>query len=159
VTRERRSLHERIRERQRNDFTARQVQAIYYYYPENLVLPVDDEQRRSLFNVHGNADAGTTFFTRQLQKTTPKSKVQRVYINETTEDVASAISAGAGREFSHSDVRLGDFEKRATEYQQRRRELESDPHAPGSIATFFTKTTAMIGRSEISGYRLIWTVT
>jgi hypothetical protein len=67
-----------------------------------------------------------------------------VYIDETAEDVTSAITAMA-EQFSRAGCKLGDFEKRAAEYQQHRRELESDPHAPASVAAFLTKTAVTIG--------------
>lgn len=49
------------------------------------------------------------------------------------------------QEFSRCGVRLGEFEKRAAAYQERRHELESDPHAPDGIAAFLTKTAVTIG--------------
>ena len=47
-------------------------------------------------------------------------------------------------ELSRCGARLGEFEKRATEYRQRRHELESDPQAPDGIASFVTKTAVTI---------------
>ena len=142
MAKERPSLQDRIRQRQRSDFTGRHGQVIQYR--ENLGLPVDDEQRRFLFNIHGNAGVGKTFLTRQLEQIASQAGALTAYVNETVEDVASAMSTVA-REFSRRGVKLGDFEKRAIEYQQRRRELESDPHAPDGIAAFLTKTAVTIG--------------
>src|ERR1039457_4912234 len=142
MARERRSLQDRIRERQRSDFTGRQGQVIQYR--ENLGLPVDDERRRFLFNIHGDAGVGKTFLTRHLQQIASRAGALTAYMNETVEDVASAMSAVA-QEFSRSGAKLGDFEKREIEYQQRRHELESDPHAPDGVAAFLTKTAVTIG--------------
>jgi hypothetical protein len=46
---------------------------------------------------------------------------------------------------ARSGRKLGDFEKRLSEYQQHRHELESDPHAPAGVAAFLTKTAVTIG--------------
>jgi tetratricopeptide (TPR) repeat protein len=146
MAKERPSLQDRIRQRQRSDFTGRQGQVIQYR--ENLGLPVDDEQRRFLFNIHGDAGVGKTFLTRQLEQIASQAGALTAYMNETVEDVASAMSTVA-REFSRSGVKLGDFEKRAIEYQQRRRELESDPHAPDGIAAFLTKTAVTISLAAV----------
>jgi tetratricopeptide (TPR) repeat protein len=142
MARERRSLQDRIRERQRSEFTGRQGQVIQYR--ENLGLPVDDERRRFIFNIHGDAGVGKTFLTKHLQQVASRYGALSAYMNETVEDVASAMSAAA-QELSRSGVKLVDFEKRAVEYRQRRHELESDPHAPDGVAAFLTKTAVTIG--------------
>jgi len=53
MSREQRSLQELIRSRQRSGFVGRQGQVIQY--AENLASDVDDERRRFLFNIHGDA--------------------------------------------------------------------------------------------------------
>ena len=63
MARERRSLQDLIRSRQRCGFVGRQGQVIQFQ--ENLGLPVDDEQRRFLFNIHGDAGVGKTYLTEQ----------------------------------------------------------------------------------------------
>jgi hypothetical protein len=50
---ERRSLQQRIRERQQAGFVGRQGQVVQYR--ENLEFSAGDERRRFLFNVHGDA--------------------------------------------------------------------------------------------------------
>ena len=139
---EKRSLQDRIRERQQSGFVGRQGQVIQYR--ENFGLPVEDERRRFLFNIHGDAGVGKTFLTRQLRQITAGAGAMTAYIDETVEDVAAAMSAIA-EELSRAGSKLGDFEKRAAEYQQRRHELESDPQAPPGVAAFLTKTAITIG--------------
>ena len=48
-------------------------------------------------------------------------------------------------QFSRAGAPLGEFEKRAAAYRERRQELESDPHAPEGVAAFLTKTAVTIG--------------
>lgn len=48
-----RSLQDLIRSRQQSGFVGRQQQVVQYQ--ENLGLAVDDERRRFLFNIHGDA--------------------------------------------------------------------------------------------------------
>src|ERR1700749_490327 len=52
MTRQRRSLQDLIHSRQQSSFVGRQGQLVQYQ--ENLSLPVDDERRRFLFNIHGD---------------------------------------------------------------------------------------------------------
>ncbi len=85
----------------------RQGQVIQYR--ENLGLPVDDERRRFLFNIHGDVGVGKTFLTRHPQQIASRAWALTAYLNETVEDVASAMSAVA-QELSRSGVRFGEFE-------------------------------------------------
>jgi tetratricopeptide (TPR) repeat protein/predicted ATPase len=142
MARERRSLQDRIRERQRSGFTGRQGQVMQYQ--ENLALPVDDERRRFLFNIHGNAGVGKTFLARQLQQVAAGIGAVTAYADETAEDVAAVMSVVAA-ELGRGGSRLGEFDKRLAEYQQRRHELESDPNAPDGIAAFLTRTAVTVG--------------
>jgi hypothetical protein len=66
MTGARRSLQDLIRSRQQSGFIGRREQLIQYQ--ENLALSLDDERRRFLFNIHGNAGVGKTYLTKQLQK-------------------------------------------------------------------------------------------
>jgi hypothetical protein len=137
-----RSLQDRIRERQQGGFVGRQGQVIQYR--ENLAFPVADERRRFLFNIHGDAGVGKTFLTRQLRQIAAGAGALTGYVDETAEDVTSALTAMA-EQFSRAGCKLADFDKRAAEYRQRRHELESDPHAPPGVAAFLTKTAVTIG--------------
>jgi tetratricopeptide (TPR) repeat protein len=137
-----RSLQDRIRDRRRSGFVGRQGQVIQYQ--ENLRYPVEDERRRFLFNIHGDAGVGKTYLTRQLQRIATESGALTAYIDETVEDVTAAMTVMA-EQFALQGARLSEFEKRAADYRQRRHELESDQHAPDGVAAFITKTAVTIG--------------
>jgi hypothetical protein len=137
-----RSLQDLIRDRQQSGFVGRQGQLIQY--KENLGLSLDDERRRFLFNIHGDAGVGKTYLTKQLQKIASDSGVLTAYIDEPLDSVISTMNAVA-EQFSRSGARLSEFEKRAAAYQQWRHELESDPQAPEGIAAFLTKTAVIVG--------------
>jgi hypothetical protein len=134
---ERRSLQDRIRQRQQRGFVGRQGQVTQYQ--ENFWFSVDDERRRFLFNIHGDAGVGKTFLSRQLQQIAAGTGALTAYVDETPDDVAATMTVIAAQ-LSPADGKFGDFEKRAAEYRQRRQELESDPHAPAGLAAFLTKT-------------------
>ena len=127
------SLQDLIRDRQRGAFDGREVQAIQYR--ENLALPVDDERRRFLFGIYGDAGVGKTYLTKQLRQNASNSGVLTAYTDETVDDVLSVMTVIAD-EFSRAGVPLREFEKRVAAYRQRRYELESDPNAPDGVATF-----------------------
>ena len=140
----RRSLQDHIRNRQQSGFVGRQGQVVQYQ--ENLGFPVDDERRRFLFNIHGDAGVGKTYLTRQLQRIAIGRGGLTAYVDETIDDATSAMSVIA-EEFGRSGARLTEFEKRAAAYRQRRYELESDPQAPEGFAAFLTKSAVTIGLS------------
>jgi hypothetical protein len=139
---ERQSLQGLIRSRQQSGFVGRQGQLVQFQ--ENLSVPVDDERRRFLFNIHGDAGVGKTYLTKQLRRIADRDGCLTAYVDETVDDVVSAMTAIA-EEFSRSGARLAEFEKRAAAYRERRHALESDPQAPAGIATFITKTAVIIG--------------
>src|SRR5258708_22211763 len=142
MARERRSLQDLIRGRQQSGFVGRQGQVVQYQ--ENLGLPVDDERRRFLFNIHGDAGVGKTYLTKQLRQIAIDNGSLAAYIDETVDDATSAMTVMA-EEFSRGGVRLGEFEKRAAAYRKHRHELEADPQAPQGVAAFLTKTAGTIG--------------
>ena len=144
----RRSLQDRIRDRQKSGFVGRQGQVIQYH--ENLGFPIDDERRRFLFNIHGDAGVGKTYLTRQLEQIATGDGALAAYVDETAEDVTAAMAIIA-EQFSRRGARLSEFDKRAAEYRQRRHELESDQHAPDGVAAFITKTAVTIGLAAARG--------
>jgi hypothetical protein len=124
----------------------RQGQVIQY--AENLAFPVDDERRRFLFNIHGDAGVGKSFLTRQFRRIAAEAGALTAAADETAEDVTSVMIAMADQ-FARAGVKLTDFEKRVADYRQRRHELESDPHAPSGVAAFLTKTAVTIGFAAV----------
>jgi tetratricopeptide (TPR) repeat protein len=152
MAQEQRSLQDLIRSRQRSGFVGRRGQVTQY--EENLALDVDDERRRFLFNIHGNAGVGKTYLTVQLRETAAARAVLTAYIDETVDDVLSAMSTIA-RQLSQVGVRLGEFDKRAAAYLQRRHELASDPHAPDGVAAFLTRTAVVIGLQAAGGVPIV----
>jgi tetratricopeptide (TPR) repeat protein len=141
MTRERRSLQDLIRSRQQSGFVGRQGQLVQYQ--DNLSLPPDDERRRFLFNIHGDAGIGKTYLTRQLRQIADDHGCLTAYTDHTADDVVSAMIVIAG-DLSRAGARLAEFDKRAAAYQERRHELEADPHAPEGLASFVTKTAVII---------------
>lgn len=142
MAREPRSLQDLIRDRQQSSFIGRQGQLAQYQ--ENFGFPIDDERRRFLFNIHGDAGVGKTYLTKQLRQIAHDSGAVTAYIDDAVRDVTSTMIA-IGAEFSRAGTVLAEFEKRASAYRARRQELESDPQAPDGIAAFLTKTAVTIG--------------
>jgi len=113
-------------------------------YQENLRFPVDDVRRRFLFNIHGDAGVGKTYLTKQLRQIAIDGGALAAYTDEAVDYVTSAMTVIA-EELGRGGPRLGDFEKRAAAYRDRRHELESDPSAPDGVAAFLTKTVVTVG--------------
>jgi hypothetical protein len=138
----RRSLQELIRKRQHSGFVGRLGQI--GQYRENLELTVDDQRRRFLFNIHGDAGVGKTYLTRQLRQIATEKGALTAYVDHPIDDITSVMSAIVAG-FVNSGIKFHDFEKRLASYRKRRQELESDPNAPEGIAAFLTKTAVTIG--------------
>ena len=142
--RERQSLQDLIRSRQQSGFVGRQGQLAQYQ--ENLGFPAEDERRRFLLNIHGNAGVGKTYLTKQLRQIANDHRCLTAYVDDTVDDATSAMVMLA-EEFSRAGMRLSEFEKRAAAYRERRQELERalDGDAPDGVAAFFTKAAVTIG--------------
>lgn len=139
---ERHSLQEVIRARQQKTLPDREAQIARYQH--NLGLAADDQRRRFLFNIHGDAGIGKTYLTQQLRQVASDSGAVTAYIDDKIEDLTSVMTAIAA-EFRRSGTPLVEFEKRVAVYQKRRRKLESDPHAPVGVASLPTKAAVTIG--------------
>ena len=139
---ESRSLQDLIRARRQSGFVGRQGQVVQYR--ENLGYQVDDEGRRFLFNIHGDAGVGKTYLTKRLKQTASDMGALTAYIDESIDDITSTMDAMT-KQFARSGIRLKEFEKRSATYRQKRHELESDPQAPDGVATFVTKAAVKIG--------------
>ena len=85
MARERRSLQDLIRSRQQQ----------VVQYQEYLGFPVDDERRRFLFNIHGDAGVGKTYLTKQLRQIAIDNGSLTAYIDETLDDATSAMTTMA----------------------------------------------------------------
>lgn len=88
------SLQQRIRERQQSGFVGRQGQVVQYR--ENLEFPADDDRRRFLFNIHGDAGVGKTFLTRQLERIAANDGALSAFIDESAEDLAAVMTVIPG---------------------------------------------------------------
>jgi tetratricopeptide (TPR) repeat protein len=134
---ERRTLQDLIRARQRRSFIGRREQLMQF--EANFDLPVDSDQRKYIFNIHGISGVGKTFLTRQLEQNATSKGAFTAYTAEDSADAITAMSAIA-EQFAGHGVRLTNFTKRLEVYNRRRLELESDNRAPKGVTSFLTKT-------------------
>jgi tetratricopeptide (TPR) repeat protein len=132
------SLQDLIRGRRLGTLLDRDEQMAQYR--NNLGLPLEDQRRRFLFSIHGEAGVGKTYLTKQLWQIARDSGALTAYTDEKIEDLTSVMSAIAD-EFRRRGTRLTEFEKRAAVYKKRRRELESDSDVPYGLASFLARAT------------------
>ena len=114
MARERRSLQDLIRGRQQSGFAGRQEQLAQYQ--ANLALPVEDEHRRFLFNIHGVAGAGKTFLAQQLRQAATAQGALTAYTDEAADDL-TAVMTGIAAELDPDSAWRHDFEQRAAASQ------------------------------------------
>ena len=142
MARERRSLQDLIRGRQQRGFVARRGRVVQYQ--ENLAHRVNDERRKFLFNIHGDAGVGKTYLAQRFQEAAVVSGAVTGYVDETSDDVIAVISAIA-EQLRRAGVTMSGYQNRADYYRERRRELESDPSAPAGLAAFLMKAMVTTG--------------
>ena len=134
-----RSLQDLIQARQHDGLVDREEQSVRYQY--NRTLPVADERRRFLFNIHGDAGVGKTFLVKQLRKNASDSGALTAYTDESAGNVLCVMTAIA-EEFARAGHPLSEFEQRAEAYRQRSRELE--PEGPDGLTVFITKAAVVV---------------
>jgi tetratricopeptide (TPR) repeat protein len=110
MARERRSLQDLIQGRQQSGFAGRQEQLAQYQ--ANLALPVEDEHRRFLFNIHGVAGAGKTYLAKQLRQAATAQGALTAYTDEAADDL-TAVMTGIAAELDPDGAWRRDFEQRA----------------------------------------------
>ena len=131
MARERRSLQDLIRGRQQSGFAGRQEQLAQYQ--GNLALPVEDEHRRFLFNIHGAAGAGKTYLAKQQRQAAIQQGALTAYTDEAVDDLTSAMTAIAA-ELDPGGAWLGTFEQRAAASREHRGQPRAGPAKPGGAA-------------------------
>jgi len=136
MARERRSLQDLIRGRQQRSFAGRQEQVAQYQ--GNLGLPVEDERRRFLFNIHGNAGVGKTYLSKQLWQVAIEQGALAAYTDEAVDDVTSAMTAIAAG-LDPGGAWLGDFGQRAAARREPRDQLEPGPGASGAARAYLAR--------------------
>ncbi|MCO1658342.1 tetratricopeptide repeat protein [Pseudonocardia humida] len=122
-----RSLQDLVRARSRGGFVGRRD--LLAAFGENLDLGVDDPHRRFLVEVVGDAGVGKSTLLAQLVRVARERELLTCLADESAPDVVSCLTALA-EDLRSQGVRCRAFRRTLSSYQQRQRELESDPNAP-----------------------------
>src|SRR5215469_4402268 len=136
------SMQEMMRRRRRSGFVGRLAEVDYFR--SNLRLPPDDEQRRFLFTVHGDAGVGKTSLVRHLISIAQEQGALCAYVDHPVVDILSAMDTMAA-EFARSGCPMTTFVERSATYRRRRRELETDPDAPTGSGRALASLALRIG--------------
>jgi len=145
------SLQDLVQNRQQRGFVGRAVELSQFQV--NLDLPIDDGNRRFLFNIYGDAGVGKTYLAGRLRQLAADRGALTAHLDDTAGDPTVAMRTIA-RQFAEDGARLGRFEKRADKYERQRQELASDPDAPEGMAAFLTQTAVTIGLKAASSVPL-----
>ncbi|MDX3069066.1 ATP-binding protein, partial [Streptomyces sp. ND04-05B] len=85
------TMQELIRRRTRQGFVGRTAERAAFR--AGLALPVDDERRRFLFHVHGNAGMGKTFLVREWEQIAREHGALTAYVDDGVGSVPEAMAA------------------------------------------------------------------
>ncbi|WP_214404981.1 tetratricopeptide repeat protein [Pseudonocardia lacus] len=122
-----RSLQDLVRARRRGGFVGRRD--LLAAFGDNLDLGIDDPGRRFLVEVVGDAGVGKSTLLAEFVRVAREREQLTGLADESAPDVVSCLTALA-EDLRGQGVRCRAFRRALSSYQQRQRELESDPNAP-----------------------------
>ncbi|MBZ3908167.1 tetratricopeptide repeat protein [Streptomyces griseiscabiei] len=115
------TMRELIRRRTRQGFIGRNAERAAFR--ANFDLPIEDERRRFLFHVHGNAGIGKTFLVRELEQIAQEHGALTAYVDDGVGSVPEAMAVVADR-FARQGRRFKELERLLTVHRERRYEAE-----------------------------------
>lgn len=136
------SLQEILRQRQQSEFVGRDD--YLNAFSHNLKVPLDDNQRRFLFNAWGQGGVGKSTLLKQFSKSAKDAQAAVAYTDESETSVPEALGRLA-EQFAQQGYKLNQFTERYRLYRQRKQELETDPEAPQGFSAFVGKTVVKAG--------------
>ncbi len=136
------SLQDIIAQRQEEDFVGRKE--FLRRFRENLRLPLDDSQRRFVFNVFGQAGVGKTWLLHAMQRLAAEEGHLTAWADETQQDIPAVMGVIAAQ-LDAQGISLKSFNERYRAYRQQRQELEADPEAPQGLPVFLGHVLARVG--------------
>ncbi|MFD9131692.1 tetratricopeptide repeat protein [Streptomyces bottropensis] len=111
------TMQELIRRRTRQGFVGRNAERAAFR--ATFDLPVEDERRRFLFHVHGNAGMGKTFLVRELEQIAREHGALTAYVDDGVGSVPEAMAVIADR-FARQGRRFKELERLLTAHRERR---------------------------------------
>ncbi|MEV4147562.1 tetratricopeptide repeat protein [Amycolatopsis sp. NPDC049691] len=136
------TLQDLIKRRQAGGFVGRRDEISRF--EENLRLPLDDQRRRFLFSVHGDAGVGKSFLVTQFQRIAGERGCATAYVDESVYDIPSVLS-GIVRAFARQGDPCKEFTKKSELYHEKRHELDADPATPDGLSSVLTRSAVRIG--------------
>jgi tetratricopeptide (TPR) repeat protein len=136
------TLQDLIKRRQAGGFVGRRHEI--GRFEENLRLPLDDQRRRFLFSVHGDAGVGKSFLVNQFQRIAGERGCATAYVDESVYDIPSVL-AGIVRSFARQGDPCKEFTKKSELYHEKRHELDADPATPDGLSSVLTRSAVRIG--------------
>ncbi|WP_055714113.1 tetratricopeptide repeat protein [Streptomyces torulosus] len=115
------TMQELIRRRTRQGFVGRAAERAAFR--AGLDLPIEDERRRFLFHVHGDAGIGKTFLVRELEQIAREHGALTAYVDDGAGSVPEAMAVIADR-FAREGRRFKELERLLTAHRERRYEAE-----------------------------------
>ena len=136
------SLQEILKQRQRSEFVGRED--YLNAFSHNLKVPLDDNQRRFLFNAWGQGGVGKSTLVKQFSKSAQDANAAVAYTDESETSVPEAMGRLA-EQFIQQGYKLNQFTESYRLYRQRKQELETDPEAPQGFSALVGKTVVKAG--------------
>ncbi len=136
------SLQEIVKRRQEEAFWGRKEQLSLF--STNLALPLEDDRRRFVFEIVGQAGVGKTWLMRRFSQLAEAADGITAWTDDVETDIPEVLGQFA-EQFEQHGLPLKTFRERYRSYRQHRQELESDPSAPKGLPALMGRTLAKAG--------------
>lgn len=147
-------MQELIGRRRRAGFVGRSDERAVFR--ANFDVAPEDERRRFLFHVHGNAGVGKTFLVREWEQLAREKGALTAYVDETVGSVPEALAA-ISRQFAAQGHRFKELERLLAAHRERRHEaeaaaaaLEPEPQGPSAGSTAVVRA-GLVGLGMVPG--------
>ncbi|MFC4866545.1 MULTISPECIES: tetratricopeptide repeat protein [Streptomonospora] len=114
-------------------------------YRANLALPPNDEARRFVYNIHGNAGVGKTLLLREFQQLAVDAEFLTARVDDEHADGPLDMLNSVAEQMKSQGLRLEGYTKQYTAYLKTRHELLSSPDVPDNIASMLTYGLTRVG--------------
>lgn len=136
------SFQDIARRRQQSAFVGRQEQLDRFR--ANLSIPLEDEQRKFIFTIHGQGGVGKSTLMEQFRTLAEREGAIVARMDESQKDLLETLAEFA-RQFEEKEYSFKAFNERYLKYQQELKRLEADPKAPQGTLPFLARTLVKTG--------------
>ncbi|MDR3577965.1 MAG: tetratricopeptide repeat protein [Anaerolineaceae bacterium] len=117
---------------------------------ENLMLPMEDQGRKFLFNIYGQGGVGKTWLLLEIEKIAREHEILSIKIDREISTVLDGMDQIA-KNLEEQGYDFKNFRNRYKSYIQKCNDLQTDPQVPEGIASLLSTVIVNAGYSLVQG--------